>query len=116
MARIGRYCKAYQLHRFRQFSGWIQKVGTQEKKEGDGKEVQFHRELDDNSILYLQRNYIVTDGIFIDENVVFDHITPEWMQFCSDILKFEIPKYIIDSEATPEEALRTETVNSANPE
>ena len=43
--------------------------------------------------LYLQENFIVTDGIFIDENVIFDNVTPEWIDFCVNVLKFEVPKY-----------------------
>jgi hypothetical protein len=30
-----------------------------------------------DSIVYLQENYVVTDGIFKDENVLFDDVTPE---------------------------------------
>jgi len=115
---MGRYCKAYQLHRFRQFPGWTENAqnARKEKKEVDGKEIEFQRQLDDNSILYLQRNYIVTDGIFIDENIIFDRVTAEWTQFCREVLKFEIPKYILESEAKAEEHSKAETASSGNGE
>ena len=40
------------------------------------------------TILYLQDNYVVTDGIYPDRNVVFDALTPAWQQFCRDVLCF----------------------------
>ena len=60
----------------------------------DGKEVEVQRELDDESILYLQENYIVTDGIFKDENIIFDNVTDEWKDVTATTpLAFEIPDY-----------------------
>jgi len=36
---------------------------------------------------------VVTDDIFIDENIIFANITPEWLDFCKNTLKFEVPIY-----------------------
>ena len=44
-------------------------------------------------LLYLQENYMVTDGVFLDENIIFDDVTPEWKDFCTHVLKFEVPVY-----------------------
>jgi hypothetical protein len=41
--------------------------------------------------LYLQENYLVTDGIFKEENIIFDNITAEWKKFCQNTLLFELP-------------------------
>ena len=95
MARMGRYCKAYLIRRFREFDGWpsdLQLV-TKEKKEIDGVEAEVERALTDDDHLYLQENLVVTQGIFIDENVVFDNVSPEWQEFCQTRLKFEVPDY-----------------------
>ncbi|NMG11729.1 hypothetical protein DP117_34725, partial [Brasilonema sp. UFV-L1] len=46
-----------------------------------------------DDFLYLQENYVVTDGIFKDENIIFDNVTPEWKEFCDKTLAFEIPVY-----------------------
>lgn len=95
MAKMGSYCKAYPVEMFRAFSGWqenTQNLRT-EKKEIDGKEVEERRELSENDHFYLQENLVVTDGIFIDENIIFDNITPEWEAYCKDELKFEVPDY-----------------------
>ncbi len=96
MATMGRYCKAYSLKKLREFGGWTEQVenARKEKQKGaDGKEVEVTRALTDNGHLYLQENYVVTDGIFKDENIIFDHVTPEWIAYCQQVLKFEIPSY-----------------------
>lgn len=92
---MGNYCKAYLAGQFRQFPAWTENAANvrKEKEEVGGKEVEVERTLDDESILYLQENYIVTDGIFKDENIIFDNVTDEWKQFCHGTLEFEIPVY-----------------------
>ena len=95
MATMGKYCKAYLLKKLREFSQWSEyaRETKQEKKLIDGKEVEVERNLTENDILYLQENYIVTGGIFKDENIIFERITPEWKDFCTKNLNFEIPVY-----------------------
>jgi aspartyl/asparaginyl beta-hydroxylase (cupin superfamily) len=79
MAKIGTYCKAYPVKQLRQYPQW-QKVET-------------NQQISDDKILYIQENYIVTEGIFQDENIIFDDVTLEWQEFCQQILKFQIPQY-----------------------
>ena len=56
MATMGKYCKAYLLKNLRQFSRWTERIENvrKEKKQVDGKEVEFERQLTDDDILYLQ--------------------------------------------------------------
>ena len=95
MAEMGRYCKAYPIQQFRAYPSWTENSDNlrQEKREGDGQEVVVKRELTEDDYLYLQENYVVTDGIFIDENIIFDGVTPEWIEYCKETLKFEVPTY-----------------------
>ncbi|MFL6231619.1 MAG: hypothetical protein ACJ76N_00635 [Thermoanaerobaculia bacterium] len=90
---MGNYCKAYELKHFRQYPGWSENAANvkKDKKEVDGKEVEVDRKLEDDSILYLQENYVVTDGIFKDEHIIFDNVTDDWKRFCHETLGFEIP-------------------------
>jgi hypothetical protein len=92
---MGSYCKAYLAQQLRAYPAWSENKANvrKEKKEVDGKEIEVDRELTDDSILYLQENYVVTDDIFKDENIIFDQVTDEWKQFCHDTLQFEIPVY-----------------------
>ena len=93
MAEMGKYCKAYLAKHLREYPGWSENKENvrKEKMEVDGREVEVDREITDDSILYLQENYVVTDGIFKDEHIIFDKVTDEWKLFCRDRLHFEIP-------------------------
>jgi hypothetical protein len=93
MRKMGRYCKAYPIQRFREFEGWENDtpILRKERKDTDDEEVEVERELSDSDHLYLQENFTVTDGIFLDENIVFDKTTPEWIDYCKNRLGFEIP-------------------------
>lgn len=75
MAKMGKYCKAYPTERFRAFPNWTEKMQS----------ARGH--------LYLQENFVVTDGIFLDERIVFDEVTPEWVDFCKTTLQFEVPSF-----------------------
>jgi hypothetical protein len=99
MATMGSYCKAYTANSFRAFGGWAEKVGKVERQEVDGKETDVTRDLTDDDILYLQENFVVTNDIFMDEGVVFDDVTPEWIDFCKNQLKFEVPTYELGNNA-----------------
>lgn len=96
MAEMGNYCKAYLAKQFREYDDWKEDTSDlrTETREVDGKEEEVQREeIGDDDILYLQESYVVTDGIFKDENVVFDDVTDAWKSFCHDTLDFEIPEY-----------------------
>jgi len=90
MTKIGKYCRAYPLDRLRQFSGWTEKAENARKirTEVDGEIVEKPRQLTDADYLYVQRNFTVTDGIFIDENIIFDDVTDAWKEFCRNVLGF----------------------------
>ena len=93
MATTGRYCKAYTVARYREFSRWSENAENARKKKItlDGKEVDVPRELTATDHLYLHENYTVSDGIFTDQNLIFSEITPEWIEFCRETLRFYPP-------------------------
>jgi hypothetical protein len=90
MNRLGKYCKAYTLDDLRKFSGWSEGAREEQGQNG-GVEAQPTGETDLSNILFLQEDYTVTAGIFLDENVIFDNVTPEWIEFCRETLKFDAP-------------------------
>ena len=92
---MGRYCKAYPIERFHEFTGWTEHARISEPG-ADGEEA----EASPSPFLYLQENYVVTDGIFQDEKIVYDQVTPEWISFCKQELKFETPFGDEDQNAT----------------
>jgi hypothetical protein len=99
MPEMGNYCKAYYLARLRSFSGWTENAANARPKDedGDGKDTT-PRELSDDSILYLQENYVVTDGIFKDQHVIFDSVDSTWKEFCQNDLGFKIPDHASPAE------------------
>jgi hypothetical protein len=111
---MGKYCKAYLLEKMRGFSGWDEKAKNARKEtvEKDGEKVEMTRDLVDDSIVYLQENYVVTDGVFKDQNVLFDNVTPEWIEYCQQKLEFEIPEYAQNTE-TAEQAEEESTEDTA---
>ena len=94
MARMGNYCKAYHARDFHAFAGWRPELrelrpGTAEV---DGREVEVQRDsLGEDDVLYLQEDFTVTDGIFLDEHVVFADAGPAWRAFCAGELGFAPP-------------------------
>ena len=88
MTTLGVHCRAYPLSRLRQFAGWIEKTENTRRitKEVNGELVEVPRQLTDADYVYLHTNFTVTDGIFIDENIIFDDVTPEWIEFCRNVL------------------------------
>jgi hypothetical protein len=88
MSIIGKYCKSYQLSQLRQFPNWTEKAENARKirKVVDNELIEVTRELRDDDYVYLHENFTVTDGIFIDENIIFSDVTPEWIEFCRAVL------------------------------
>ncbi len=93
MANMGKYCKAYMIDRFRAFPAWRESSENTRVEKAEGSEEEAPRVLGEDSFLYLQENYTVTDGIYLDENIIFDDVTDEWKKYCDETLEFEIPVY-----------------------
>lgn len=85
MAIMGKYCKAYSLARLAEWPEWASKVkpGILPAKAEDGAAQETYA--------FLQENYTATAGVFLDQEVLFDDVTPEWTRFCKETLQFEPP-------------------------
>jgi hypothetical protein len=100
MPKMGKYCKAYPIERFREFGAWSENLENlrREKREFDGKEAESQRAAREKDHFFLQETFVVTDGIFMDENIIFNNISPEWIAFCKETLEFEVPVYELKGE------------------
>ncbi len=90
MPKMGSYCKAYPVEQLQAFTGWsakLDEVKPAAAAEGDSLEHRY---------LFLQENLTVTEGIFLDEHVVFDQVTSEWEDFCRNQLRFEVPDFELE--------------------
>jgi len=92
---MGKYCKAYPLDRLRAFPGWTERAenARTDTRHVDGAEREVVRALTGEDVVYVQENYTVTDGIFLDEHILFGDVTPAWKAFCRETLQFEVPAY-----------------------
>jgi hypothetical protein len=92
--KMSNYCKAYTADRFRQFEGWTEAAQNARPDDSTNDEVEAKRPrvLTDASVLYLHDSFVVTDGICLDEGVIFDAVTPEWRRFCTERLEFRVPE------------------------
>jgi hypothetical protein len=100
MANMGRYCKAYPAARFREFGGWVENTANRRSSDAQSDKLESPESAGED-YYFLQETFVVTDGIFLDENVIFDAVTPEWKTFCSDVLKFEIPDFDAEETSVP---------------
>lgn len=73
---IGKYFKVYPVRVLRAFSGWNN-----------------CEQIADDAHLYLHDNYVVTKGVFKNQQVVFENVTSEWVTFCQDQLGFKSPVF-----------------------
>ena len=88
MPKMGKYCKAYPVERFREYSAWAEKPAA--KPNGSATAAAG----DEAKYLFLQDSYIVTKDVYADEMIVFDSVTEDWIAFCHEKLRFEIPEFI----------------------
>ncbi|WP_218029010.1 hypothetical protein [Tengunoibacter tsumagoiensis] len=73
-----KYCKAYFLKDLRQFPDWS--------------EQQDESPLGDEDVVYLWDDFtVVKSPIVPEKGIIWQHVTPEWQDFCKSSLKFEIP-------------------------
>lgn len=110
MAAMGNYCKAYPVSRLRQYTAWRENAENLRPPDPPAGEpaadtststAQGPRQLTDDDYLFVQENLIVTDGIYIDEHIIFDDVTPAWEEFCKSELQFEIPDFAAAPAAEP---------------
>jgi hypothetical protein len=92
-AELSFYCKAYRLAELKRFRGFNQSLLV-DQDSGD---------LSDDDIVFMHPNYCVTRSVFLPRQVD-TRPSAEWIEFCRQDLKFQIPADIADS--TTEEQRR----------
>ena len=87
---VANYARAYPLSDLRRFSGWREdKINWKEAVPAN--ENGNTHELADSDVVFLHQDLTVTQLIWPGENVIFDGRTPEWQQFCEQVLQFRVP-------------------------
>lgn len=89
-----KYCKSYPMGELRQFPGWAAGAAPEEKGIADDQPVFL---CDEFTVL------ISPVGKEKDKRL-FTDVTPEWLEFCTTVLKFEIPKDLAFAYVEPEQS------------
>lgn len=89
MATMSRYCKAYPISRLREFQSWTEKISV--KPVGN----------EPDAYVFVHEGLVVTADVFVDRDIVFDSLTPEWTEFCTSKLGFSIPPDVAKLEPPP---------------
>lgn len=91
--KMGIYCKAYQLKQLRAYPNWREN-GAAARSAGDDPKSGA-RVLDGEDVVYVQEDLSVTDGIFLDEHVIFSDDRADWSEYCRNVLHFVIPEDVL---------------------
>jgi hypothetical protein len=81
------YARAYLLGELRKFSDLREEKSNIIPAHENGNS----HELSDDDVVFLQEDFTVTQLIWPGENVIFNQITPEWIDFCTQELGFKVP-------------------------
>jgi hypothetical protein len=88
MELMSKYCKAYPISELQKFPEWGAHPGAP-KEAADQKG-------DEQAILYVHDDFVVTEGICRSEGIVFDGVGPAWIEYCRGVLQFD-PAVVLES-------------------
>lgn len=83
------YCKAYYLSDFQKFPLWAahaDQQGGEALPQGENGSDAVPSEIG-----FLHQDYTVTRSIWHNEDIIFDQVTPHWIEFCTTTLQFKVP-------------------------
>lgn len=86
MPQLSYYCKAYAANELREFPKWAERVPPLLIQPEPGTEEEMRTEY-----YFLHDNYIVRAGVYQEDQIVFDEVTPSWKSFCETVLHFTPP-------------------------
>jgi len=81
------YCKAYQVSALRQFPDWKENNSNGAENNGNGSADEFA----EDDVVFLHQDFTVTRSMWHNEDVIFDQVSPEWKEFCANVLEFKVP-------------------------
>ena len=86
-----KYTRAHHLGEIGNFNGWHEeKIDWQENGNADPAE-NGDRVPSDDDVVYLHEDLTVTQSMWHHEQVIFNRVTPEWKNFCTNVLEFRVP-------------------------
>jgi hypothetical protein len=49
------------------------------------------QDLSDDDVVFLHQDLSVTTSLWHNENILFNQRTPDWEEFCTTVLHFQVP-------------------------
>jgi hypothetical protein len=83
MSELSNYCKAYSANDLRKYPQWRERISPALIRLEAGAENEKGSEY-----FFIHDDYVVRSGVYLEENVVFDDVTPSWKAFCETALNF----------------------------
>lgn len=97
--KMGTYCKAYPRERFEAFAQWP----ARSPAAAEGAPAPAAEDDPLAGYYFLQDNFTVTRGPFLDDEVIFADVTPAWIEFCTTTLDFALPDFLQTADTAPAE-------------
>jgi hypothetical protein len=85
-ADLSFYCKAYRFGELKRFRGFHEELLVDQDA----------RSLSDDDVVFVHPNFCVTRSVFLPRRIERT-ASPEWIEFCKQELKFEIPADIAET-------------------
>lgn len=82
------YCAAFHLSDLRKFAGWHDSADKSQHKSDD---AGGEKNTAESEIVFIHQDFTVTRSMWPNEDVIFNKITPEWIDFCKLNLGFKVP-------------------------
>lgn len=82
------YCKAYHLQDLRGFPCWSEsRINWKSAEGGDASAAPFP----EDKVVFIHQDFTVTESMWHGENVIFDQVDSDWVEFCTHALEFKVP-------------------------
>lgn len=83
------YCKAYLLKDIEQFANW--RTLCNDVAKGTEEKTEVAEPSPAGDVVFIHQDLTVTRSVWHGEDVMLSEVTPEWRQFCADVLEMKVP-------------------------
>ena len=66
-------------------------MAEKKKADNNASEEQSNGEgLSDDDVVFLHQDFTVTQSMWLNTRIIFNQVTPQWVVFCQEVLKFQV--------------------------
>jgi hypothetical protein len=86
MSQMSKYCKAISIETLKEFKSWPEDVTRLLTAEASSSKPS-------SGYLFVHDDFRLTRSIFLDEDIILNNPTSDWVAFCKDKLQLEVPQF-----------------------